>query len=336
MDTRHVLAVGLVENSMSAKISYEDSRGRTQTTLVRLGQRLVVGSSFSADIVLGNTAGVVSEHAELFLKNEEFSIRNLTGNVDAVLVNGQSISKLVLADGDYIEIGSNRLVISIEKQNPQPKNPARSSLAEGQAVANIGGSEVSESSDGPVVEAVEKERFERHGNVSILTVENFCESIFPLLEPAESPWVCHLICNHLRSGSESDKPDARNFLEGSPPEIAEENDLFLLPVQGREDLDAGWGSYVDKDAGVITINESGEKENAVDEQQFQFLSAWFMIPSTLKFHLINGSPLLLEKIFGLFDFLVISSGGDGTQIVTNDSSIDSFENFLDRIKGTKE
>ena len=317
---------------MRAKISYEDGRGRTLTTQVRLGQRLVVGSSFSADIVLGNTTGVISEHAELFFRTNEFSIRNLTGNDDSVLVNGQPTAKSVLADGDSVEIGSNSLAISFDEPYSQTKTSGNNALAPTKAV---GGTELAKSNE-PVAEDVGNQSLERHGKVSILIVESFCKSVFPLLEPAESPWSCHLICNHQRSQSKSEKPATTNFLMSGPAEITEENDLFLVPVEDRKVLDESWDSFVAKDAGLIAINETGEKESVIDEQKFQFLAAWVMIPSTLNFHLTNGSPLLLEKVFGLFDYLVISDGGGSDQIITNDLSIDGFESFLDRIKGAKE
>jgi pSer/pThr/pTyr-binding forkhead associated (FHA) protein len=321
---------------MRAKISYEDSRGRTLTTQVRLGQRLVVGSSFSADVVLGDTAGVVSEHAELYLKAKEFSIRNLTGNADTVLVNGKSTSKSVLADGDSIEIGSNKLAISINTQNSQKStsNESSNALTDAKAVAGVSNSGLSNSQPNtPSDVSVENESFERHGNVSVMVIESFGESVFPLIAPPEAPWSCHLICNHQRSESTSEKPDSSNFLKVGPPEITENNDLFLVPVEDQAKLDESWVSYLEKDAGLIAINATRENESAIEEQKFQFLAAWFMIPSTLKFHLTNGSPLLLEKVFGLFDFLVVSDGAGSSQIITNDMSIDSFDSFLDRIKG---
>ena len=334
MDSRHLLAIELVD-WMQAKIRYMDKRGRTLTSQVRPGQRLVVGSSFSADIVLGDMVGVVSEHAELFLKSDGFTIRNLTGNVDTVLVNGQPTSKSNLADGDSVEIGSNKLAVSFEDPNSQTETTMNNPLADVKAAESNGVSRSNESA----VEAGEegdfkKGKLERYGNVSILTVESFRKSVFPLTESAESQWVCHLICNHLRSGLKSGKPESVNFLENGPADIADENDLFLLPVEDQTQLEEHWNSYVSKDAGVIAINESEDKASAVKEQ-FQLLSAWFMIPSTLKFHLTNGSPLLLDKVFGLFDFLVIANE-NGDEIFTNDLSIDSVENFLDRIKGANE
>jgi len=318
---------------MRAKISYEDNRGRTKSTQIRPGQRLIIGSSFSADIVLADPAGVISEHAELFLRAEECSIRNLTGQAQSVLVNGDPIATANLSDGDAIEIGSNRLAVSFDRPtasaNAAPA-PSASSLSTESPPKSQPAREVAVPASEPTVDEPAT-GIERHKNIVILKIESFVKSIEPILRP-DSGWSCFLVCNHNRSKSTAEPPASTNFLENAPAEIAGENDLFLVPIKDVSTLPELWDSYVTKDAGLLVL-VSGEADEATVADGFRFLSAWFMIPSTLKFHLINGSPLLLDKVFGQFEYLVLSDSGTD-QIIANDLDIDSLETFLKRIRET--
>jgi hypothetical protein len=322
---------------MRAKINFDDNRGRKQTTQIRTGQRLVIGSSFSADIVLGNTLGVVSEHAELHLKPEGCSIRNLTGNAETVLVNGQATAKATLVDGDSVEIGNNRLEFSLEEAGGAGSASKAIAAAGATTAVAANASQHDVSANSSTVSQAQPDEepagpsIERHSKISILKIESFLESVYPLLESEENPRSCILVCNHKRAKT-GDKPESVNYLENGPQQISEENDLYLTPIEGKADLEKSWQSVLGKDAGLIGILPS-EKESLLKEK-FLLLAAWFMIPSTLKFHLINGSPLLLDKIFGIFDFLVMSdTAGKSDLIITSDLSIDSFETFLEQIKG---
>lgn len=314
---------------MRAKISYEDSRGRTSNTHVRPGQQLVVGSSFSADIVLGDTDGVAGEHVALWVQENEFSLRNLTGNEATVQLNGKSTSQGLLGDGDVIEIGSNRLIVSIEQSSQQSE-----SASSGSSIASIGAAKSSTQAEANAGVAIaenetkpeEKSGLERLGKVSVLTVDRFVETVFPILESEDLPWRCALICNHQRSGSEAEKPESANLLQGAPEEITQENDLFLESITDRGAMESMWEKYVSKDAGVIGVFETEQQKLAI-ERRFGSLAAWFMVPSRLTFHLSKGSALLNDKIFSLFSFLVISDDS-GDQILFEDSTIDDLDGFL--------
>lgn len=321
---------------MFAKISYDDSSGRTRSMQVRQGQRLIIGSSFSADVVVGNSQGVASEHAEIYLKQRGFSIRNITGKADLVLVNGQPTAKAKLSDGDSIEIGNNRLLVEVEGEPQSPTAAtsaavATSAVAAGAVAASVpGAAEESEAASA----SPDLPLFERHPNgVVTITVSSFLKDAFPLLSEPKSAWKHYLICNHKRSQSEKAPPESENFLAAHQDSVTADNDLYLVPQEDPEDTAVAWEEYVMKDAGCIGI-VSGEDKVLLAEEQFRFVASWFMMASTLRFHLTRGSSLLLNKVFGMFDILVLANpDGAGDFIMTQDAGIDSYEALLEKIKG---
>ena len=290
---------------------------------VRQGQRLIIGSSFSADIVVGNSQGVASEHAEIYVKHRGFLIRNITGKADQVLVNGQPTSKAKLSSGDSIEIGSNRLVVEVEGEpqtEPAPAVAASVKKEPEKSEAVTGGS------DFPV--------FERHSNgVATIAITSYLEDLLPHLIEPESVWKNYLVCNHKRSKSEKAPPESENFLASHQDSIVAENDLYLVLQEDRKDSAFHWEQYVLKDAGCIGIVAGEDKAKALEEQ-FRLVASWFMMASTLRFHLSKGSSLLLDKVFGLFDILVLTSpDGAGDLIMIHDAGVDSYDALLDKIKG---
>lgn len=327
---------------MLAKISYDDRSGQQQTMQVRQGQRLSIGSSFSADIVLGSTQGVASEHAEISLKNNRLSIRNLTGRPDSVIVNGSPTTKpkTKLGDGDSIEIGTNGLLVSFpDGQLSQARTRVGSVVAApvvGAVADNAAKPATAELA--PAETESEKQtfpQFQRHENgIAVVTVKSFRSSIHPMMTTAQSPWNYHLICNHRRSKSTQPPPETQNYFESQAANITDSNDLYLLPLEDRSAIAEPWSNYIARDAGLIGLTSSEEQSNSVAEQ-LKFLATWFMVPSTLKFHLINGSSLLLNKVFGMFDLLVISDVNGGDLLLTNDPAVDSHASLLDKIRDAK-
>jgi hypothetical protein len=331
---------------MFAKVSYDDASGRTKKLQLRAGQCLSIGASFSADIVLNNSVGVASEHAEILFKHQKCSIKNLTGKPDKLLVNGQPTKATDLANGDAIEIGGNQMSIEIESGEPiQP--PSRTATAVVAAPIAVAAASTSLTSDAAAESQTAPEttpadtmgpQFQRHPNgTAMITVDGFVELIHPIIEEAKLPWKYHLICNHQLSQLEGDPPSEQNYLATGPAKISDENDLHLVSFEDEDESRSEalkmYLKYAQNGAGLLGINGPDLADVDVADQ-LKFLATWFVVPASLKFHTTNGSSLLLNKVFGLFEMLVIPDVNTNLDLVIlNDPAIDGFESLIDKIKG---
>lgn len=311
---------------MFAKVSYDDANGLTKKLQLRAGQCLSVGASFSADIVLHDSTEVASEHAEISFKHQKCSIKNLTGKPDKLLVNGQPTKQADLTDGDTIAIGSNQM--SFEIESAQPSKPTTTVVA---ATTITSPSESAK----PAAQAIGQ--FERHSNgTAVIIVDRFAEQIHPIIEEAKSPWNYHLVCNHLLSQLKGDPPSELNYLAASPANISDENDLYLASFEDRNEALPMYLKYSEGGAGLLGINGPSMAEVDVADQ-LRFLATWFMAPASLKFHVTNGSSLLLNKIFSLFEMLILPDVNEKKDwVVLNDPTIDGLESFIDKIKGASD
>ena len=319
---------------MFAKVSYDDTSGRTQKLQLRAGQRLSIGASFSADIVLRNSQGVAGEHAEIFFKHQKCSIRNLTGSPKKLLINGQPTKQAELANGDAIEIGSNQMSFEMESAEQSGIEPAIAAApVAAVAVTAPGGDGEPE----PIDQNDLSSQFERHSNgVSMISVEDFAELIHPIFDEAKSPWTYHLVCNHKLSQLKGDPPSELNYLETGPNKISDSNDLYLASFKDNNEALPMLSKYGEVNAGLLGIC-APDIDPAEVAAQLKFLATWFMIPANLKFHVINGSSLLLDKIFSLFEILVIPDDNKNIDwLILNDPTIDGIESFIDKIKGASD
>lgn len=320
---------------MFANVNYNDPNGRTRKLRLRAGQRVSVGASFSADIVLRDTQGVASEHAEILFKHQKCSIKNLTGKPERLLVNGQPTQKAELSNGDAIEIGFNQLDIEMESvSTPEAVSAvAATTIAAATVVTKTPAREVTVDSASPVAESPSSQ-FERHPNGTVvITFEGGAELIDPIITQAKSPWACHLLCNHKLSQLKCDPPSELNYLSESTSKISESNDLYLVDSEDKNELLPLYLKYRKAGAGLLGLNGPG-MQNVDIAEQLKYLATWFMVPASLKFHAINGSSLLLNKIFGLFEILVLpNANGSEDWILLNDPAVDGLESFVDKIKG---
>ena len=322
---------------MFAKVSYDDSSGRTKKLQLRAGQRLSIGASFSADIVLRNSQGVAGEHAEIFFKHQKCLIRNLTGKPDKLLVNGQPTKEADLTDGDAIEIGSNQMGFEMESTGLGRTTTAVVAAPVAVAAAAVSSASSTEATEAePANTSAEstEPQFERHPNGTVvISVDGFAELIHPIFEEAKSAWTYHLICNHKLSQLKDDPPSELNYLAAGPSKVTDSNDLYLVSFEDKTEALPTFLEYGKANAGLLGI--SGPSIDAAEvADQLKFLATWLMVPATLKFHMINGSSLLLNKIFSLFEILVIPDANENKDcLIFNDPMIDGLESFIDKIKG---
>ena len=291
---------------------------------LRAGQRLSIGASFSADIVLNNSANIAGEHAELFFNPQKCTIRNLTGKAEKLLVNNQPTKEADLANGDSIEIGGEQMRFEMESDQSSP-TAAAPLVADVAITTSDNQAEPDESID---------PQFERHANgVVMINVDNFAGLIHPILDKSKSQWNYHLICNHLQSQLEGDPPADLNYLATAPSNIAEANDLYLVPFADSKEAVQPYLKYSKSGAGTLAISSPGVANTDI-ASQFNFLAAWFMDPTALKFHLINGASILLNKVFSLFEILVLPDVDQAKDwVFLNDPTVIEFESFIDKIKG---
>ena len=291
---------------------------------LRAGQRLSIGASFSADIVLNNSANIAGEHAELFFNQQKCTIRNLTGKAEKLLVNNQPTKEADLANGDSIEIGGEQMRFEMESDQSSP-TAAAPLVADVAITTSDNQAEPDESID---------PQFERHANgVVMINVDNFAGLIHPILDKSKSQWNYHLICNHLQSQLEGDPPADLNYLATAPSNIAEANDLYLVPFADSKETVEPYLKYSKSGAGTLAIS-SPSVASADIASQFKFIATWFMDPASLKFHLVNGSSLLLDKVFSLFEILVLPDVDQAKDwVFLNDPTVIEFESFIDKIKG---
>ena len=291
---------------------------------LRAGQRLSIGASFSADIVLNNSANIAGEHAELFFNQQKCTIRNLTGKAEKLLVNNQPTKEADLANGDSIEIGGEQMRFEMESDQSSP-TAAAPLVADVAITTSDNQAEPDESID---------PQFERHANgVVMINVDNFAGLIHPILDKSKSQWNYHLICNHLQSQLGGDPPADLNYLATAPSNIAEANDLYLVPFADSKETVEPYLKYSKSGAGTLAIS-SPSVASADIASQFKFIATWFMDPASLKFHLVNGSSLLLDKVFSLFEILVLPDVDQAKDwVFLNDPTVIEFESFIDKIKG---
>ena len=291
---------------------------------LRAGQRLSIGASFSADIVLNNSANIAGEHAELFFNQQKCTIRNLTGKAEKLLVNNQPTKEADLANGDSIEIGGEQMRFEMESDQSSP-TAAAPLVADVAITTSDNQAEPDESID---------PQFERHANgVVMINVDNFAGLIHPILDKSKSQWNYHLICNYLLSQLEGDPPADLNYLATAPSNIAEANDLYLVPFADSKEAVQPYLKYSKSGAGTLAISSPGVANTDI-ASQFNFLAAWFMDPTALKFHLINGASILLNKVFSLFEILVLPDVDQAKDwVFLNDPTVIEFESFIDKIKG---
>ena len=276
---------------MFAKVSYDDTNGRTKKLQLRAGQRLSIGASFSADIVLGNSQGVAGEHAEIFFKHQKCSIRNLTGKPGKLLVNGQPTKEADLTNGDAIEIGGNQMSIEMESTQISGNATAVSAASVAVAAAAVASTSNDSAEAEPKDTSAESTgpQFERHSNgTAVISVDGFAELIHPVFAGTKAPWNYHLICNHKLSQLKIDPPSGLNYLAAGPVKISDANDLYLTSFQDKNEALPMFSLYGKANACLLGI--SGPNVDA-GPSSGSILNSWrhgLWFPLTLSFTSLTG------------------------------------------------
>lgn len=104
------------------QVTLEIVRGRAKNRLRPVTEpAFLLGSAVDCDLVLGADR-FPEVYAYLLLHQNEVSIRHL-GFVPELKVNGRSVTKSVLQDGDQIEMGPYVMQVHVEPSRTEPTDP---------------------------------------------------------------------------------------------------------------------------------------------------------------------------------------------------------------------
>jgi len=200
------------------------------------------------------------------------------------------------------------------------------------------GSQASAKLDSRLQSAVEEHdhwepEFTDCGNgIQMFTLADFKTLVHPLVMERADHWRYGVFFNHLASQLDQSPPQEGNLLDDSPPEIGTNNDLYFETSDDMEAVLDRFTTYAEKKSAILALIKHGDRK--VDyPREFKLLATWFINPDLLKFNLINGTQLLISKIFSFLDILVISDPDTHKDVILlNDSTIDDWGSFVTRIK----
>lgn len=332
-----------------AVLRYELGKNRSKNYKVRPGQSVLIGSSNSADIKLRNTEGVDPQHCEVTFDQGTFAIKNLSRKKQSIAVNGSMIDAMNLQNRDRIEIGNNQLIVVIESgpqatpdlttepfskvpaaavdhASPRENEGAEPTTAEPEVAGETGDSE-------PVFESYPNgvRAFEFGPGSS----PGLQQDVLPMIAGRQEHWCFGVFYNHLLSGLENGRPTEGNLLEGMPGEITQSNDLYFLAGDDDAAILKKFDQYADQGAAVLCVMK--KQPQPIDHsQEFDGLVPWFINPETLRFNIINGSDLLVSKVFGLVEALICRNPKTQSDLILlNDISITDWNSFESWIKGAQ-
>ncbi|MEL7498546.1 MAG: FHA domain-containing protein [Planctomycetota bacterium] len=354
-----------------AILEYENRDG-SRSFKVRPGQSLLIGASNSSDIQLANADHVAPQHCEVTFASGTLAIKNLTHGQRSVHVNGSSVNRQRLSDGDQIDIGDNRLrVVLRDEPEDQPATEPVAAPIAGATVVGAAGvaaatsatstaatsgkvefpvdddddflddNSTESSNDVPEPEPKsdsdddEQTKFEILENgVRRISVASFLEEWQPKLEAAKPAWRYGLLINHRLAKFTFPAPESLNLLAEFPENLSKDNDLYLVLPEDPVEFWKTHRAYDEEDACVLLMCR-GDK--AISEDDLKFLAAWFATPAKLMFNLDNGTNVLLEKIFSLVDWIVFSDPTSNNDVnYVADALVTDEQSFASWIIGTKE
>lgn len=331
------------------------SGDRSRNYNVRPGQSVLIGASNSADIKLANTEGVAPQHCEVKFEDGAFSIKNLSRQKETISVNGNKIESGELADQDRIEIGNNELTVEIEDNSPKIKPAAPEAVAPVAPVipvedladpepakaapatpASVAPAEAS-AEDAEEPEDTSQPVYKDYPNgiraveLDVESGNGFVDLVHPLFASVDA-WGYGVFYNHLLSKLSSGAPSEGNLLEGNEDPYVQSNDLYFQTSDDKLAMLKLFGRYAEKQAAVLCLlKNSAETKMAEDAKM---MATWLMNPVLLEFHVLNGSDLLISKIFGLVDALVFSNPETKKDLVLiNDISVKDWDSLVAWVKG---
>lgn len=341
-----------------AILEYEQSGG-PRSFKVRHGQSMRIGASNSSDIQLSDAEHVAPQHCEVTYASGTLAIKNLTDGRRAVHVNGETVNRQRLYHGDQIDIGNNRLRVVLQETDPSPPavkvTPVPVAVASGVAGASSASGDPSGSGHGhktkeqptnrtesaqtsksPPQKRTSSEsvspgdmdpgKFAIHENgLRSVSVEKFNSSILSLVDQSDFDWTMAVLANHRASQLTEFSPASPNLLADAPADIAATNDLYLVQDEARASVLKTFEQFGERDSAVMLLLKP---EKTINEDDLKFVATWFMTPVHLKFNLINGTDLLLEKVFTLVDMVVIRDTADSCDLcLLADGTVTDWKSF---------
>lgn len=356
----------------NAILEYDDEQGK-KTFRVRPGQSLLIGASNSSDVKLNHVEHVAPQHCEITFASGTLAIKNLTEGKRTIYVNGQLVNRQRLSDGDQIDIGNNRLHVVLKDREEEATNatppkanvsvgvvataavasqvpisqtddssaasansartttslatPAGPAVAPSNPISSELGNEASgEANDGP--EGIQFQILE-NGCRSI-GIPSITASLLPMLLGTEPQWHMAVMINRRQSQQPDFQPDLPNLL-AEVKELAAENDVILLIDEDRESIIKSFERFADLNSAILLLNKP---EKAIADADAKMFAPWFIGPSNLKFNLSNGTDLLLERVFGWVDLVVIRDQAESCdRCFMVDGTVTDWDSFAHWITG---
>ncbi len=332
-----------------AILEYETDQGKPQRLKVRPGQSVLIGASNSSDLRLPDRDQVAAQHCEVTFASGTLAIKNLTNGKQAVRVNGAPVNRQRLSDGDQVEIGNNRLKVVLQNQ-PDRSAPVESVAVTAAAGASVvdGNVEQQQPESFPVktktnapVSTAKPElteddvdhlpRLELADNgLRIAYVDSVENGILSLLNPATVAGQLGLLVNHKVSKLAQPVPEADNLVADLAPEVVSSNDLYWLQFEEVAPLLKSHLQYAEQHAATMLFSRT---PGGLCEDDIKLVAAWFLTPGGIKFHLVNGTDLLLEKIFSIVDAVIVQDQESGhVMIMSLDPTVTNWNSFEQWIK----
>ena len=340
-----------------AILEYESEQGKPKRLKVRPGQSVLIGASNSSDLRLPDRDQVAAQHCEVTFASGTLAIKNLTSGKQAVRVNGAPVNRQRLNNGDQLEIGNNRLKVVLQNQ-PDRSAPVESvavtaaagagaaSVAAGAAKADANveqqptdsfpaktktNAPVSTAKPEPTDEEDPLPRLELAANgLRIGFVDSVENGILSLVNPETAASQFGLLVNHKVSQLSQPVPDADNLVADLAPEVVSCNDLYWLQYDEVAPLLKSQSQYAEQHAATMLFSRS---PGGLCEDDIKLVAAWFLTPGGIKFHLVNGTDLLLEKVFSIVDAVIVQDQETGhVMIMSLDPTVTNWNLFEQWIK----
>lgn len=257
---------------------------------LRVNEKIVVGNSSPAQLV-ANDDSMLAEHFELSVQHDGCWLQSIGDQ--AVAINDEKLSQGRLSDGDSVTAGRTRFAITIEGDSKQDELPA-------ETVA-------------PYSYRMEKP----NQHLNMLRSNDLPSDRNQLLAELLRDTTGFLFVNEKQSGlSLSDSLEEADLFKDAPDEIRENYSLRLAEFGGKDELVGAYDPIRNRDCAVVAYTTLSKKE-VLEAIQFHF--AWYSQPSTLDFHLREGTSQLVEQLLAPFQ-CIYAEAEDGSWWIASSGS----------------
>ena len=296
--------------SARAKLDYVDASGKWVSQWLQKNQRLVAGSSNSADLCLQFDENVAPEHCEFLLTPSGCEVRGLAPELQFTVGDDGVVNDVCLDENATIKIGRNIVEVGVSVETDETEAAPTETHDEPAIKSEFNPPPPVLSKNGVVV-------FEIDSGEGARSV---------LIERVLGDKPVFLAINFRAIGKDPQDHELEDHFSSVAELSAEYSMSIAGPASAAEQLDFV-EEFFERDCGILLVPRA--REITADEflAAARILLGWWVKPSVFDFNMRSSGDFLPKQIFEVVDLAAYFLPGKQQWVVTTHS--EKVEKFSD-------